>query len=453
MSGTLGTPAGPPSPEAAAPPPAAPAPAFGQLTHYAGFDWAKDRHHVAVVDPAGTVLLDRAVDDTAEGWAGLRQALAAFPKLGVAIETSCGPAVERLLEMGLAVYPLNPKAAERYRDRKRPGGGKSDPLDGWSFADALRTDGRAWRPLCPLDPLTMELRILCRDEIGLIEQRTALVNQLQEALHEYYPAALRAFDNFTAPAVWDFVLAFPTPQALAAAGKRKWEKFLHAHKLYRPQTAPQRLECFAGAASFASPNPAVTAAKSFLAVALAEQLRTLQGRLDKYRARIEELFARHPDRDVFGSLPGAGDKIAPRLLAEIGTNREVFRTAEGLQSYAGAAPVTRQSGRTRSVAIRRACNKVLRATTHLWADLSRPRCAWAQAYYQRKRDQGKGHATALRCLANRWLKILWRMWHDHAPYEEARHTLDQVSRGSWAVNLLPADAAPQTHATAPPEPA
>ena len=141
MSDTLGTPCTPADPapsdegRAATTRPAAPASAsasepFGQLTHYAGFNWAKGRHHVAVVDPAGTVLLGRPVGDTAEGWAGLRQALAAFPKVGVAIETSCGPAVERLLEMGLTVYPLNPKADERYRDRKRPGGGKSDPLDG-----------------------------------------------------------------------------------------------------------------------------------------------------------------------------------------------------------------------------------------------------------------------------------------------------------------------------------
>ena len=127
----------------------------------------------------------------------------------------------------------------------------------------------------------------------------------------------------------------------------------------------------------------------------------------------------------------------------------MFRSPEGLQSYARAAPVTRQSRRTRSVAIRRACNKVLRATTHLWADLSRPHCAWAQAYYRRKREQGKGHATALRCLANRWLKILWRMWQDHAPYDKARHTLDQVRHGSWVVKLLPTDPRPQTTSPAP----
>jgi transposase len=415
--------------------------AFAQLSHYGGFDWAKDKHHLAAVDSAGQVLLELGFENTAEGWAQMRQTVAPFPKLGVAIETSCGAAVERLVEMGLAVYPLNPKAAQRYRDRKRPGGGKSDPLDSWSFADALRTDGQAWRALLPQDALTMELRILCRDEIHLIEQRTALVNQIQAALHEYYPAALEAFDDWTMPAAWAFVLAFPTPGALVAAGKRRQEKFLHAHKLYRPQTAGKRLECFARAMAFVNPNPAVTSAKSLLAVTLAKQLGTLRGQLEEYRRRIEKLFAAHPDHDLFGSLPGAGPKIAPRLLGEIGAQRQQFDDANALQCYGGVAPVTEQSGRTRWAHIRWACNKYLRATVHLWADLSRQSCAWAESYYQKKKSQGMAHAAALRCLGHRWLKILWKMWQDHRGYDEALHTRNQVQHGSWVIALLPANPA------------
>jgi transposase len=149
------------------------------------------------------------------------------------------------------------------------------------------------------------------------------------------------------------------------------------------------------------------------------------------------LFNDHPDHDLFGSLPGAGKKIAPRLLAEIGSNRSTFTAPEGLQCFAGTAPVTQQSGKRRIVVIRRACNKILRATVHLWADLSRPNCAWAQAYYARKKEQGMGHAAALRCLAQRWLKILWRMWQDRTPYDEATHTRNQLEHGSWVLKLLP----------------
>ena len=137
--------------------------AFARLTHFAGFDWARAEHQVVVVDPRGAIVLSLRFADDAAGWAQFRQKLAAFPSLGVAIETSCGPAVERLLDLGLALYPLNPKSAERYRDRKAPAGAKDDALDAWSLADALRTDGHGWRPLLPQDPLTTELRLLCRD--------------------------------------------------------------------------------------------------------------------------------------------------------------------------------------------------------------------------------------------------------------------------------------------------
>jgi len=410
---------------------------FAQLTHYGGFDWARAEHQVVVVDPHGQIVLCLRFADDADGWAHFRRKVAAFPKLGVAIETNCGPAVERLLDMGLALYPLNPKAAERYRDRKAPAGAKDDTLDAWSFADALRSDGHGWRPLLAQDPLTTELRLLCRDEITLIGQRTALVNQLKAALHEYYPAALEAFDDWTCEGPWRFVITFPSPEALVKAGRRKHERFLHAHKLYRPQTAQQRLSIFATAMAFANPNPAVTRAKTLLAVTLAKQLCLLQSQLDGYRARIVELFHDHPDHDCFGSLPGAGPKIAPRLLSELGGNREVFASAEALQSYAGTSPVTRQSGRSRSVVVRRACNKTLRATVHLWADLSRKSCVWAEVYYQKKKADGMSHAAALRCLGQRWVKILWTMWQTRRPYDEAAHTRNQIRHGSWLVALLP----------------
>jgi transposase len=409
-----------------------------QYRFFAGFDWASEHHDAVAVDPVGKIVLALTFDETAEGWATFKQKLADLAggdlaKVAVSIETRNGPAVERLLEMGVAVYPMNPKAAQRYRDRKSPMDGKSDRLDCFSFADALRTDGHGWQRLTPDDPLTQELRILSRDEIHLIGQRTALVSQLRAALREYYPAALQAFEDWISVGAWAFLEKFPTPAALVNAGKRKWEKFLHANKLYRPETYEGRLEIFAKADQFCG-TPPVTNAKSRLALALVAQLRVLEKQLQQYRQAIDSLFARHPDHDIFGSLPGAGSKLAPRLLAEMGQDRQRFQDHDALRCYAGTAPVSRQSGKGRpKVSMRRGCNKLLRTAVHLWANLSRDACAWAQAYYQAKREQGMTHACALRCLGHRWLKILWKMWQTRTTYNEALHNLNQVKHGSWVL--------------------
>jgi transposase len=415
---------------------------FTELDHFAGFDWATQKHDVVVVNRQGQIVLTLAFPDTAEGWTELREKLAPFGQVGVAIETSRGPAVERLLALGLTVFPMNPMAAQRFRDRKAPSGVKDDVLDAWSFADALRSDGHDWRPLRPEDPQTQLLRMLCRDEIKLIEQRTALILQLKEALHEYYPAVLEAFDDWTSPAPWEFIVQFQTPQALARAGKRRLQNFLHAHRLYRPGTVEKRMAIFARADQFASPSPAVTTAKSLLAVTLAKTLRTLEAQIKEYRRQIEEAFANHPDGGLFASLPCGGARLAPRLLGEIGSNREVFQTCEALQCYAGTAPITRKSGKGRPfVHMRRACNRVLRATLHLWSDESRKKCAWANAYYQQKKKKGLRHAQALRCLGQRWLKIIWRMWQNRMNYDEARHMQSLAKSGSWVLALTQTNAA------------
>ena len=185
-----------------------------EITHYAGLDWASDHHDIAVVDQQGKIVLQQRFSQTAEGWKALAEQLKPFGTVAVAVETNHGIAVEQMLAQGLIVYPINPKSAERYRGRKSPSGVKNDQLDAWSLADALRLDGHGWKPLAKEDPFIAELRLLTRDEVALIEQRTGLINQLIAALRDYYPAALEAFDDWTLPGAWAFVERFP--QALPA---------------------------------------------------------------------------------------------------------------------------------------------------------------------------------------------------------------------------------------------
>lgn len=417
------------------------------LTHYAGFDWASEHHDIVIVDRSGTIVADFRIPDTAEGWRDLADRVKKFPAVGAVVETRYGAMIERLLDTGCEVFPINPKTATRYRERKTSSGVKSDRLDAWSMADALRLDGQSWKALKPEDPLTQEIRQLSRDEVTLIGQRTALVNQLQQALHEYYPAALEAFDDWTLPATWAFIEKYPTPERLKSAGKKYWEKFLHVHRMYRPETHEKRLACFARAGDFCG-SPGTTAAKSLLALSIAKMLKALQGQLDEYRARITKAFERHPDHDVFGSLPGAGGKIGPRLLGEIGTDRDRFDDPQALQCYAGTAPVTQATGKRSNVHMRRACNLNLRQAIHFLADLSRRTCTWAQVYYKKKKDDGHKHASAVRCLGQRWIKIVWAMWRNKTAYDPELHLRNQVKHGSWVVSLLnPSDSSQATTPT------
>ncbi len=373
--------------------------------------------------------------DGIQNWQSFREQIKNYPALAVAIETSQGAAIDQLLQSDINVYPVHPVSAQRYRERKAPSGNKTDRLDAWALADALRVDGHGWSTLQPLDPLTQKLRLFCRDEMALIEHRTALVNQLQQALTEYYPAALEAFDDWTKPFCWEFIIQFPTPQKLAKYGKRRWEKFLHTHKLWRPETAARRLEIFAAAEQFCGSEP-VTAAKSFWLLARPGCLKHCSASWTITTSRIQALFKEHPDQNLFGSLPGAGETLAPRLLAETGGNPDRFANTSILQMLAGTAPVSFQSGQIHKVRIRHQCQKVLRHVVHLWANCCRNSCSWAQIYYRQKRAEGKSHACALRCLGQRLLKILHAMIRTRTPYNAELHARNQQAHGSWVLKLV-----------------
>jgi len=173
-----------------------------------------------------------------------------------------------------------------------------------------------------------------------------------------------------------------------------------------------------------------------LALSLCKLLRTLAQQLAQYRKQIETLFKEHPDHALFGSLPGAKKVLAPRLLAAVGADPARYGKHQVLQSFAGTAPVSYQSGQIHKTQMRRACDKFMRHTVHLWADCFRKASAWGQTYYQTKRKQGMSHACALRCLGQRLLKILFRMLLDKKPYDAELHALNQQKHGSWVLKLI-----------------
>ena len=283
--------------------------------------------------------------------------------------------------------------------------------------------------------MTRELRLLCRDEVTLIQERTALVNRWQATLKEYYPLALEWFSEASCQSAWDFILEFPTPEAARKAKRGKLTGFLKKHHIGISPLWVKRIDQVKTESNWQA-DPATERAKSLLAISLSKQLRTLEANLKTYREQIEALFARLPDKDIFTSLPGSGTKIASRLAAELGQDRNRFPDDMSLLCHAGVVPLTSASGKHRSVKIRWGCNKHLRNTVYLWSFLTLENCTWARAFYDQARQAGQNHATALRNLGRKWLKILRRMWQDHRTYDEKKYLNSLEKHGSPLAKLI-----------------
>jgi transposase len=412
-------------------------------THWVGVDWGDAAHAVCVLNEQGKEAAAFEVPHTPEGLQELVERLRRVGEIaGVAVETTRSLMVQKLLDAGLAVYPVNPKLSHAWRAGWKVAEPKSDPSDAWMLAEGLRQHHARLRSFKPDDDLTRELRLLCEDECELIRQRTALVCQLQAALKAYYPQAIEWFDDWTVPSAWDFVLTFPTPEALRNASRKRRFGFLKTHHIGLSPIWQERVERSVSGPAWPS-DAATTAAKSVLAVALAKSLRTLQASLADYRARIEKLYGDHPDSSLFDSLPGAGPKLAPRLLSHFGSDRARFDSPDALEQLSGVSPVTVRSGRSRTIQMRRQCQKAFRNTLHMWAFLTVRESEWAGAFYRRARRAGQGHALALRNLARKWLGILYRMWRDRKPYDEGRYLTSLIRHGSPLVleirNLQPSN--------------
>jgi len=398
-----------------------------------GVDWSDSSHEVCVVDDQGVRVRRFEVANSAEGLESLVVEIRSCGTVrGVAIESTRHLVVAKLIQAGFPTYLVNPKMTKAWRDGWRVAGAKDDKFDAWVHAEGLRHHHAQLRRLAPDDEATRRLTFLVEDEMRLIDMRTALVNQLQATLKIYYPVALEWFSDWTAPTAADFILRFSTPEKLRSASARTIYGFLKKHHIgFSMPIWQKRVENRAQKSPWPS-DAATIDAKSELAISLAKMLRTLNATLNTYRTKVEPLFANHPDAGIFSSLPGAGPKLAPRLLACFGANRDRFDSASALQQLSGTVPVTESSGKKRDpkVSCRWACQKRFRTTMHLYAFQSTLRCSWAAACYEAAKSRGKDHAHALRIVAAKWLKIIFRMWQDRVPYDDARHSAALAARYS-----------------------
>ena len=394
---------------------------------FVGVDWAEAQHAACLMEAGGRVIRRLTVAHTAAGLKGLYAAIRAVEptpaEVQVAIERPDGLLVEGLLAAGYVVYALNPKAVERYRERTRVAGGKTDPADAELLARILVTDRDRHQALQPSSAQVQELHVLARqDEVASRDQRR-LLNRLRQQLLAVFPAMLEAFPDLKTVTALAFLERWPTATAARSLSPAEIEAFLRQYGHNRPQAAATRSHAAFQAEALTAPTHLAAAHAGAIQLA-ARQLLLLRSQRQAWEKRLRELLdgdQAHPDGEILLSLPGLDARLAARVLGEIGDRRERFPTPAALQSYAGTAPVTKASGRTRIVVARTACNHYLRQALLRWAFCSLTRSTWARDAYDQHRAAGKTHFAALRILANRWLGILHHLLATGHHYDEAIH--------------------------------
>lgn len=396
---------------------------------YCGIDWAEGHHDVAVVDDSGGLLAKRRITDDPAGLALLLRVLADCgdtreDPIPVAIETGRGLLVAVLRASGRCVYAINPFSASRYRDRHTASGKKSDHHDAFVLANVLRTDRAAHRPLAADSELAQAITVLARAQQDAVWSRQQLANQLRSLLKDYFPAALAAFQGrggglceAQARAV---LTAAPTPTAAARLTSTQLRRLLATagRKRYL-DTETERLQEAFRADGLRHP-PRVETAMGVHARALLTQLDAACSAVEQLTAATDEQFQCHPDAEIITSFPGLHNVSGARLLAEIGDDRDRFNAPASLKAYAGSAPITRASGKSRAVLHRRVKNQRLASVGYLWAFATLIPSPGARAHYDRRRAHGDRHNAALRNLNNRLLGCLHHCLLERQPYTEAR---------------------------------
>jgi transposase len=389
-------------------------------TLFAGLDWASRAHAVCVIDEHGGVCARFEVSHDATGLAELRRRLAAFGLIGVAIERPSGLIVDALVEAGFTVVPIHPNIVKATRPRYRSHGAKSDASDAYLLADLLRTDGHRFKPLAPQSDEIRALRALVRGRDDLLATRVQLANQLRSLLESFWPGAAEVFAEVDSPIALAFIERYPTPDAVARLGPKRMAAFCAQHR-YSGRRSPEELLARLHQACAVSLGQAELHAKGELALSLCRTLARVLEQIRLLTSRIEHDVAALDDGPILMRFPRAGRICAAQILAELGSQRDRFDSAEHLAGEAGVAPVTYQSGKSKAVAFRFACNHRLRAAITCLADNSRHASAWAAHLYARAKARGCDHPHAIRILARAWLRVIWRAWIDRKPYDPSRH--------------------------------
>ncbi len=411
-----------------------------EFTAYIGIDWSDTKHDICIQPAGGS---EREFDRIAhrpkdiEQWAYAMHQRFGGP-IAVVLELSKGPLVSALQCYDFFVlFPINPSMLAKYREAFKPSRAKDDPTDAELAVDLVLRHPERFRPLQPQSSEMRTLAHLVEKRRRLVEDRRRFANRLISALKAYFPQAVEWFSHKETFVFCAFVTRWPTLKQVKRARRSTLERFFREHNVRRPLIVEARIQAIKAATPLTH-DPAVIEPYSLEALALAEQLRTVLEVIKRFDQAIAALAPLLPDHELFSSLPGAGPVFTPRLVAAFGEDRQRFQSAAEVQRYAGIAPVTERSGNASWVHWRWACPNFVRQTFVEWAEKTVYRSFWAGLYYRQQRSKGASHHTAVRALAFKWIRILYRCWQSRSPYNESRYLKALQRRGS---SLLPQESA------------
>jgi transposase len=404
-----------------------------QFVAFIAIDWADAKHDICLLDASTSqkeqVVLKHTPEDL-EAWATALRTRFGGQKIAVCLEQSRGPLIYALLKYDfLVLYPINPATLAKYRQAFSPSRAKDDPQDADYMLELLlqhRDRLKAWRPD---HAKTRTLQYLVEHRRRLVNDRTRISNRMTALLKAYFPQVLQWFDDIRTTLVCDFLLRWPTLEAVQKVRPSTLEKFFHEHNSVRKETLANRMAAIKAAVPLTT-DQAVLHASALMVKAFATQMQTTIEAIRDFDHEIEELCSLHEDSHLFASLPGAGPVYTARLTAAMGTDRDRWTTVDELLCFSGVAPVLERSGKSTWIRWRYFCPKCLRQSFHEYAGESINHSFWAKAYYMSQRARGKSHQAAVRALAFKWIRIIYKCWKTRTPYSEVRYLESLRRKGS-----------------------
>lgn len=405
-----------------------------------GLDWA-DQAHAYCLGAVGTDAVETGVISSAPeavaAWINtLRKRFQGRP-IALCLEQSKGAVLHQLMSVEcIDLYPINPQAFAYFRKSFAVSGAKDDPTDAqliWEYLLKHRDRLRVWKPE---DVDTRMLALLVEDRRKMLDRRTKLSNQLTAVLKGYFPQALALIGTkVTSPMACDFLQRWTSLAEIKKGRNQTIRTFYTQHQVRKSELIDARLTLIRNSVPLVE-DAAIVETSALKVRSLTRQIACLNEDLDEYEQYIAALFEAHPESDLFETLPGAGAALAPRLLVALGTDRTRFNSADEVATFSGVAPVTERSGQHTWVHWRLACSKFLRQSFHEFATMSRRQSAWANAYYETQRARGKSHHAALRALAFKWIRIIYRCWKQREKYDEAKYIAALERRNSPLVKYM-----------------